>query len=431
MLRTDVERALRDARDEDGHLFPDYADYCFANANPTLLSLLGADIDRSLPTARPTPTDRSLPDDVFAGVDTDVDHVVVLFLDGYGWDAWKRDHDSVPLLSRLTERGTVTPLTSIYPSETAAATTTFHTGLTPAEHGLLGWWQYLLGVDGVVQTLPFETLDGDPADEAFPGLAVSDLYAGESIYASAEREGVESYLSHPFPTEMAERGATERATYGNVADLAVQLRHELEDSGGADYCFGYVPTVDAAAHAEGTTSDRYRAQLEVTAACFRRELVERLDPAVAERTLFVLTADHGIVDTVPAENVDVGPDAYPAVWEALARDGDGEPIPPVGSPRNLHLHLRDGTVDAVRERLESRLPCRTFTREEAVDRRLFGDGDPSDLFRQRCGDLVVVHRDRGLCWDEDERELVGMHGGLTPEEMLVPFAAARLDRLSG
>jgi hypothetical protein len=134
-----------------------------------------------------------------------------------------------------------------------------------------------------------------------------------------------------------------------------------------------------------------------------------------------------VVDTLPEENVDVS--GVDAIWDALLRDGNGDPIPPVGSPRNLHLHLRDGTVERVREAVESRWSCRTVTRAEAVDRGLFGVGEPSDLFRRRCGDLVVVHRDRGLWWEESELDLVGMHGGLTHEEMFVPFAAATLDAL--
>ena len=429
MLRTAVEKALLDEYEDDGYLFPDYPAYSFANVNPTVLSLLGADVDRSLPA------------DVFDGVDVDragdgagtgpsgdaVDRAVVLFLDGYGWEHWKRDHESVPLLSRLTDRGTVTPLTACYPSETAAATTTFHTGLTPVEHGLLGWWQYVPEVDGVVQPLAYLSVDGDPANEAFPDLDPSDLYPEESLYDRAARDGVESYRCQPFPGD--ETDASDIEMYDTVAELAVRLRHQLEADDGADYCYGYVPNVDTAAHAVGTEGDHYRAQLEMVTACLRRELVERLDPGVAERTLFVLVADHGMVDTVPEENVDFGVDAFPEVWDALERDGDGDPVPPVGSPRNLHLHLRDGTVERVRGTLESRLPCRTFTRAEAIERGLFGDRAPSDRFRQRCGDLVVVHRDRGLWWEESERELVGMHGGLTREEMLVPFATARLGAL--
>jgi hypothetical protein len=429
MLQRGVEAELVERRRDGEYVLPAYEDYCFANVNPTLLSLLAGDDTGTTDGDAGTgiAPERRLPEAAFAGVETDVDRVVCLFLDGYGWEHWKRDHEDVPLLSAFSERGTVTPLTSIYPSETAAATTTFHTGSTPVEHGLLGWWQYVEEVDGVVQTLPFATRDGEPADDVYPDLHREMLFAGESLYRRAAAAGVDARLHLPFETDDPQTAGADTVVAENVADLAVSLRQDVESPDGPDYCYGYVPNVDAAAHRAGTTDDRYRAQLEMVCACLRRELVERADPAASERTLVVLTADHGIVDTQPDGNGDLrGADV---VWGNLRRDGDGEPIPPVGSPRNLHLFLRDGTVERVRDAVESRWPCRTYTRAEAVDAGLFGDGDPSDLFRRRCGDLVVVHRNTGIWWRDEE--LVGMHGGLTREEMLVPFAATTLADLAG
>jgi hypothetical protein len=430
MLQRGVEAELVERRRDGEYVLPAYEDYCFANVNPTLLSLPAGDDTGTTDGDAGTgiAPERRLPEAAFAGVETDVDRVVCLFLDGYGWEHWKRDHEDVPLLSAFSERGTVTPLTSIYPSETAAATTTFHTGSTPVEHGLLGWWQYVEEVDGVVQTLPFATRDGEPADDVYPDLHREMLFAGESLYRRAAAAGVDARLHLPFETDDPQTAGADTVVAENVADLAVSLRQDVESPDGPDYCYGYVPNVDAAAHRAGTTDDRYRAQLEMVCACLRRELVEPADPAASERTLVVLTADHGIVDTPPGENVDVS--GLDVVWDNLRRDDDGEPIPPVGSPRNLHLFLQDGAVERVRDAVESRWPCRTYTRAEAVDAGLFGDGDPSDLFRRRCGDLVVVHRDRGIWWDDEELELLGMHGGLTREEMFVPFAAATLADLA-
>lgn len=414
MLQTDIEAEILDAHVGGDEVFPAYGDYCFANVNPTLLSLLGADV-------RP---ERRLPVDAFGGVETDVDRVVCVFLDGYGWDQWRRDYEEVPLLSAFSERGTVTPLTTIYPSETAAATTTFHTGRTPVEHGLLGWWQYLDEVDDVVETLPFVTTDGEPAGEVYSDLSPADLFDGESLYGRAADDGVESRLHQPFAGG-AETAGADAQPYDSVPDLAVSLRGDVSDPSGPEYVYGYLPEVDAVAHRDGNGGERYRARLEMVTECLRRELVERVDATAAERTLFVLTADHGHVNTPPADNADM--DGLDWLWDALRRDGD--PILPVGSPRNVHLFLRDGTVAETRERFEAEFPCRTFTRSEAIERDLFGDADPSELFERRCGDLIVVPRGRGIWWEDAELELAGMHGGLEREEMLVPFAAATLEDL--
>ncbi|PSP46601.1 nucleotide pyrophosphatase, partial [Halobacteriales archaeon QH_1_68_42] len=59
MLRTGVAEEILTAHGDGGAVFPAYEDYCFANVNPTLLSLLGAD---------PRP-ERRLPEDALGGVE--------------------------------------------------------------------------------------------------------------------------------------------------------------------------------------------------------------------------------------------------------------------------------------------------------------------------------------------------------------------------
>jgi hypothetical protein len=43
------------------------------------------------------------------------------------------------------------------------------------------------------------------------------------------------------------------------------------------------------------------------------------------------------------------------------------------------------------------------------------------------GDLILVARGNAyLWWADKEDQLLGRHGGLHPEEMLVPFLGARI-----
>lgn len=418
-----LESRLRERLSEDGYWFPAYEDYCFSNVPETALSVLDGSFDRRLP------------DDVLDGVETDVDNVVLFLLDGFGYEQWTRYRNRHDLLSALATRGTVTPLTTIYPSETAAAITTVHTGRSPVEHGLLGWHQYLESAGRIVQALPFTTLDGESLETASPSADARELFEGEALYERAGAAGIDSYAIQPveFVDSGYSRATTagaERVGYETVADLALSIRRVLEDASGRTYVYAYEPTVDTVSHADGTTADRYLANLEAILDRLRRELVERLETDVAERTLLLMTADHGIVDTVPAENVDLSErDEWPALRETFRRDADGEPRLPTGGARNVHFHVRPDRVEEARRILESALEMRTFTRDEALERGLFGPEAPSSLFDRRCGDLIGVHRDRGVWWRRTNS--IGMHGGLTREELVVPLAAARLDALRG
>ncbi|MFD1515269.1 alkaline phosphatase family protein [Halomarina rubra] len=423
MLRTDLAADLREDELAPGVVRPDYERYCFGNVPDTVLDVLGAD-------AR-----RPLPEDVFGGVDTDVQHVVVALVDGYGYEQWRRDYETVPLLSALTDRGRVTPLTSVFPSETAAAITTMQTGRLPCEHGILGWFQYHEATETVVQMLPFTDYEGTPLREVCPGTDSSWLVAdGQTAYDRAADAGVDVQVVVPETIaegahgDVALHGATVSGT-ADIASVSETLRERLEASSTPTYAYGYFPQVDAAAHSAGTESDHYREQLRAVTESLRRNLVDALSPAVAERTLLVVTADHGHLDTTPEENVAIG--TLDDVESHLERDEAGRPIPAVGSPRQLQFRVRDGHVEALRSSLTAQLDCATFDRERQLDERVFGNRRNSEVFERRLPDLLVVPRDRGVWYDDhhDELSLVGMHGGGHPDEMLVPFATARVSDL--
>ncbi len=421
MYRETVERLLLEDCSEGEYLFPT-SEYCISNVPETALSVL----DESF--------DSPLPEDVFDGVSTDVENVLVVVLDGYGLERWKRDYRDDPFLGRLTDGGTVTPLTSVYPSETAAALTTLYTGLEPAEHGLLGWYQHLEPVGEDVVTLPFTTPEGEPLSEVAPAAEARDLFEGDPLSARAVEAGIDVHAVLPdaYVDSGYSRAVTagaERTGYDTAADFAYTVRRVLETAG-PTFVHAYQPTLDVIAHEEGTGTDRYRVTLAAITDRLRRELLEKCASGTAKRTLLVLTADHGIVDTVPTENVDlVSREWWPTLEGAFRRDADGSPRPPTGGPRNTHFHVRPGRLEDAREILEAGIDGRVFTRAEALERGLFGPVEPSTLFERRCGDLMAVHRNRGLCWHDSDRRLVGMHGGLTGEEMLVPLAVARLDNL--
>lgn len=421
MLDTAAADALLDRQAERGYVFPAYEEACFADISEAALSVLSTRFQNDLPSGAVRESAR------------DVDHVVVLLIDGLGWDQWGTDRHGAAFLDTLTEHGRVTPLTSIFPSETAAAVTTINTGVSPIEHGLLGWHAYLSEIDESVYTLPFETRDGEPIDDVHEGADADLLFDAEPIYSDAEAAGIDTHVIQPVSTadsvySRAVFGPATDHTYGTLPELGVTLRHHLEACSGPTYTYVYVPHIDTAAHAVGTTGDVYDATVSTIGHVLQRALVSELDSTTAARTLLLTTADHGHVNTGPATRVNLEIDLG-GISEHLDRRPTGDPIPPQGGPRDLQFHVREGHVEQLRERLETAMPCVTFDREEYLDRCLFGGASPSRAFERRAPDLVAVHRDSAV-WDEPAGlEHVGVHGGLTRAEMLIPLATARLDRL--
>jgi hypothetical protein len=391
---------LRAERTDDGRLFPDYGGYCTAGVPWTALAHLGVD----------PPDDRGLPADATPALDAD--HVVLAVLDGFGWDEWRRAEPRHDLLSRLATAGRVTPLTSVYPSETAAALTTLHTGLQPVEHALLGWFQHLPDRGETVTTLPFETLAGDPLD-ADPSLLLADDHP--TAYERASAAGVDAGVVAPAAVagstsgDRLSRGATTTA-YDGLDALGARLAARVAGARAPSYTLAYVPEVDAAGHRAGSASAAHREAVDAAVGALE-DFLARLDPGRAERTALLVVADHGQVDTVPARNPPLDADA-----------------PVAGGPRNVQVHADDPAAVALPDAADAL----TLAGEDVP--ALFGDRAPSARFERRAPGLVAVPRRLSL-WpaggplDGGHRDEVGMHGGLAAGEQLVPLAAARASDL--
>jgi hypothetical protein len=71
--------------------------------------------------------------------------------------------------------------------------------------------------------------------------------------------------------------------------------------------------------------------------------------------------------------------------------------------------------------------------EEAVREGLFGTGKPTRKFLRRVGNLMVLPHGTNTVWFRyrkgDSLDLKGHHGGLSKDEMVIPFAAAKVSDL--
>lgn len=424
MLESDRAAALAGRELADGYVRPDYGGYCFANVPAAAAGVVGADLGPGLPAdALPADVlhDDALPDGTLAGApEADVSHVVVLFVDALGWRQFERVRGDVPLLSSFEEAGAVTPLTTTFPSETAACVTTMHTATDPVEHGLLGWNAYDPDADAVYETLPFAA--GDGGDLA---LDAADLFDGEPVYPALASAGVDPHVVEPDHgpgyRDAALRGATTQF-YEEAGEFGPTLAATLAAADAPSYTYAYTPVVDATAHEHGPADGEHDDAVARTCAGVREALAS-LDGALAAGTLVCLVADHGQVDVAgKARSLDAT-----GVTDHLRTDRAGNPLV-LGGPRNVHLHTTDRA--AARDCLAD-LDALVLSREEALAEDLWGRGEPGPAFERNCGDLLVVP-DEGMLFPsraDPEFELAGMHGGLHPGEALVPFGAARASDL--
>jgi hypothetical protein len=325
----------------------------------------------------------------------------VLFLvDGLGSRLLERYAATAPYLSSLL--GDSAPGTAGVPSTTATSLTSLGTGLTPGTHGLVGFTSRVPGTDRLLNALfwdkSIDPLEWQPHPTAFSRLTD----AGVRVDVVNKREFDRSGL-----TVAAQRGA------GYIGADRIGERIAAAVAGSVhrpSLTYLYDGDLDWTGHRYGVDSPQWRQQL----AAIDAEAAQ-LREALPDEVRIVVVADHGMVDSVPASRLDI--DQLPALREGLVLLG--------GEARFRHLYCETGAAPDVAGRWSEQLGDRAevLLREDAIARGWFGP--VTDAVLPRLGDVMVAARgDLALFSSKDfgyEMSLVGLHGSLTPDEMLIPI----------
>jgi hypothetical protein len=340
-------------------------------------------------------------------------HLVLMVIDGLGLNFLLRRGEMVTLRRHLRGR-----MTSVFPSTTATAVTTFHTGVGPLQHGLTGWFVDLGEAGGVTAVLPFRCREGGVALNA-RGIGPEAVFTEPPIFGRLARE---SWVVTPLSILESEynrwhcQGAQRRA-YSNLEAFFAETAEVVAASPHAKLVYAYLPDLDTVAHRAGVGS----------AQC--RELAYRIDQAFAgflarlagTDTTVVLTADHGFVDIPPEGRIDLAD--HPALAALLRR-------PLCGEPRAAYCYVRPGREAAFEAYVATHLAgcADAYPSAELVARGWFGDGPRHPRLMERIGDYVLVMRDNYAIkdWLPGEKRYVniGMHGGVSADEMWVPLVVA-------
>lgn len=403
-----------------GLYFPDYERYSFAAVMPTMLHLLTG-----------VPASPLLPAECFPGGRLpSVSKILLLFVDSHGWSLWERFGPTLPGMRRFWHDGVVTPLSALFPSTTSASVTTAYLGVLPAQHALIEWILYLEEYDLTIETLQFSTLGGKPEDLAGrydPALLIAE---GEPLFQRFAEADVPCALYIPAPLVKSSYNRLvcppeAMRRYWTISEALVNVAAELATQQRLFACL-YYDDIDAMAHHYGPGSPQHVAQIHEFWHAFDHVFGgDQLPPD----SLIAVVADHGHtpIDRERTRYLNL---ERPELASALRRDRGGRPILPSGSPRDLFLHVAPEHVDSVTEDLTRLLAgsALVWTAEEALDAGLFGPGPYNPVFRRRLGDLLILPRpDETVWWQEPERgytvRFLGLHGGLSAEEMTTAFAA--------
>lgn len=413
--------ALREATGLNEFLMPSYTAFGLANLTPSIAHWLKAG-------QLPAPIlDRTI-------LDNFQDHyqnVVLVLVDALGYNQLVRlmNAGKAPLWQKQLEKGKLFPLTSISPSTTASALTTIWTGTTPNQHGVIGYEMWLKELGLIMNNILHTpiTFKGDIGGLSRAGFEPTRFMNQIPLGQRFSKYGVES---HAFlPAGIANSGLSMMHLPGShlhaftaESDMFLNMRDLLNaPSRQRRFVYSYWSYVDGLMHRYGTYDERVTEQFFDFSNAFFRLLVSGLTEQAKKDTLILVTADHGSVETPVDEHFNLA--NHPDFRKLLT-------MSPTCEGRLPFFYLKQGSESAVREYFEQAWPGKfiLLTRQQVLDLKLLGNGQDHPDIEERIGDLVAIPRANAyLWWPEKANTMQGRHGGLHPDEMLVPLFAVDLN----
>lgn len=358
--------------------YPNYQN-CLTNVSCSILKFFGLDCNHN-----------SLPLLDTALKNYNYKNILMIIYDGMGSKIINKNLPDNSFFSKNIK----TEISSVFPSTTAAATTSLLSALNPCEHGWVGYDVYFKKINKNVSI--FSNKIKDTEIEAAEYNVVNTLLPYESIIEKINKNGHKAYSLFPFG----------KGHYSDLDDMLNKVK-ELCQKDGQKFIYAYYNEPDHTMHRNGT-SGTVTSKLIKELNDKTEELVKQLN-----NTLIIILADHGHIDT-KVINLEVD---YPEFVKLI----DG----------NTSIEGRACAFWVKKECQEefikqfNNLFADDFillTKQQVLEIKLFGDGNYNDNFESSLGDFLAIgtgNRYFELHYYPDD--MVTQHSGITTDEMNIPL----------
>ena len=178
----------------------------------------------------------------------DAKNIVLIVLDGLGYEYLKNKNS-------ILNKGLKGKITSVIPSTTAAAITTFVTGVAPQQHAITGWFMHFKEL-GVVSTILYfkPRMEGQPFTAQ--GVKVEDILDTRCF---SEKIKTSSYMvthAEIIDSDFLKANSKSSKILGHktLGDFFLQIRKAIDSHAGRKYIYAYWSKFDSVSHEYGTNS---------------------------------------------------------------------------------------------------------------------------------------------------------------------------------
>ncbi len=331
-------------------------------------------------------------------------NVVFLILDGMG------EH----ILNNLSPNGIfnknkIDCVTSVYPSTTTAALTTYYSGRPPYETGWIAWSQYFKEYGRALDMLSHnESYLREPIKGARINV-FETVVNYETVFERIEKSSPNVKAYEVVPNYSDRR--SKRSLRADDLDEVIMCIEDLTSAPGEKFVLAYCDNPDATLHKFGVSSDEAKEFILKA-----EEKIEKLANKLGEDTLLIISADHGHKDIEKSYQIL----DYPEINECL--------IMPISlESRVVTFWVKENMRDIFEERFKNAFgdDFWLMTKEEFLDKHFLGYGEKHPKVDDFIGNYIALSVAGSMIrletyLAEGKKVKKSTHCGLSKEEMEVP-----------
>ena len=375
-------------------------------------------------------TNSKLPRDVFGGLKNEYKNVVLFVIDSFGWSLFNKLYNDNLLPTELLKNSVISQMTAQFPSTTAAELTSIHTGMSVEETGIYEWFYHDKNVGAIICPLLFSlATDKNRNSLLNEGADPKKIFPFSTFYEKLNRNNIVSSVFTPqaFNPSIYNDTLLQGSNgiwYENIEDGLNTLINGINKEKNKSYNLFYFDKIDSIGHKKGPLSresvDEATSFIAKVANCFE-QLTEK------NKTLVILTADHGQIKINPGKTTYLNK-LMPDLEDKLLRNKFNKPLIPAGGCRDMFLYVKPEYLDWCYENLTLKLKniAKVYKTNDLISMGFWQNKLNLSLLNERVGDIVIIPNKKNLVWWNNKEEQftikhIGHHGGLSKEEMLIPF----------
>ncbi|MHA1520256.1 MAG: alkaline phosphatase family protein [Promethearchaeota archaeon] len=360
------------------------------------------------------------------------DTIVLIVIDGMGYQ-YLTTHGKGSNFMRYN-RGR---MTSVFPTTTAAAMTSFYSGVAPLNHGIPAWYTYLKEYGAVSTILPM-VVRGNRSSLLHNKLQAKDIFQFESFARNLKGSSYTLFPKqiHKSPfSSYAVDGSKElsyspkspskffrrirkllRSIPSVYSSSSIASSSSISSRSSSKYIMGYWSGFDTIAHLHGIESEATHEHFQKIDQAFG-EFVDHVRGRHSNVKIIV-TADHGLIDSTKDQVIWLKD--HPDLKRMMT-------LPFSGEARVPFFYVRAHEKSAFEKYMDTHFSDHgeLYSIVDLKKQNFFGLGKEHPQFWDRIGDYILLLKDNFLFKDqllgEKKEALIGNHGGLSRDELYVPL----------